>query len=587
MTGKLRVADDLSLPAEAVTQTFCFLAKRGAGKTYTASVLAEEMLKAELPICVIDPTGVWWGLRASADGKADGLPIIVMGGEHGDVPLEVTAGELIARFIIEENVSVVLDLQMMRKGEQIRFMTPFAETLYHLNRSPRHIFWDECDAHIPQKPMKDQLRLLGASEDIVRRGRAKGLGVSLISQRAAVINKDVLTQTEVLVALRTVGPQDIAAVRAWVEQHDVHDQADEMLASLPSLPIGESWWWSPGWLNLFKRVHVRARETFNSSRTPKVGEHVKPPKRLAPVDLAALTARMAATIERAKADDPNALRARIAELEKAVIYAKAKPDPMRVERAREAWEKESARAVVAEQRRWVKFEATMRDAMRRVTDLLARAHTVLRELDEAPTPDSLMPVSETIATIRDQIKHVPAARGARDEAAMASWQTKHRNGDVGTTLGKGERAILSLLAEQGAPVTREHLTVATGYKRSSRDTYLQRLRAAGLVDTQGDGFVLTEDGVAAIAPHAVTLPRGPALLAHYLETLSTGEAETLGIIAEAHPGPVERDVISERTGYQRSSRDTYLQRLRARRLIDTAGRGAVRLSDSLAAEIER
>jgi uncharacterized protein len=72
----LRLSNDFALPAEAVTETFAILAKRGVGKTYTASVLVEELLKAALRTVVVDPVGVWWGLRASADGKRPGLPIV-------------------------------------------------------------------------------------------------------------------------------------------------------------------------------------------------------------------------------------------------------------------------------------------------------------------------------------------------------------------------------------------------------------------------------------------------------------------------------------------------------------------------------
>jgi DNA-binding Lrp family transcriptional regulator len=74
----LRISEDLSLPAEAVTETFAILANRGVGKTYTASVLVEELLKAGLQVAVSDPGGVWWGLRASADGTVPGLPIVVV-----------------------------------------------------------------------------------------------------------------------------------------------------------------------------------------------------------------------------------------------------------------------------------------------------------------------------------------------------------------------------------------------------------------------------------------------------------------------------------------------------------------------------
>src|SRR5919204_489685 len=91
----LKIARGLRLPVEAITQTFAILAKRGVGKTYTAAVLTEELLKAGLPVAVVDPVGAWWGLRSSADGKRPGLPVVIFGGERGDVPLEETAVEVL------------------------------------------------------------------------------------------------------------------------------------------------------------------------------------------------------------------------------------------------------------------------------------------------------------------------------------------------------------------------------------------------------------------------------------------------------------------------------------------------------------
>src|SRR3954469_25071936 len=102
---KLKKSEDLSLPLDFVTQTQAILAKRGVGKSYTASVEAEELLKARQQIVVVDPTGAWWGLRSSADGKGEGFPIVVLGGEHGDVPLEQHAGEVLAAAIVERRFS--------------------------------------------------------------------------------------------------------------------------------------------------------------------------------------------------------------------------------------------------------------------------------------------------------------------------------------------------------------------------------------------------------------------------------------------------------------------------------------------------
>lgn len=131
---KLQISDNLSLPLEFITSTQAILAKRRVGKSYTASVQAEEMLKAKQQIVCVDPTGAWWGLKASADGKGAGFPIAIFGGEHGDVPLEENAGEVIASAIVAERFSAILDLSLFRKGQLNRFMGAFIETLYRLNR---------------------------------------------------------------------------------------------------------------------------------------------------------------------------------------------------------------------------------------------------------------------------------------------------------------------------------------------------------------------------------------------------------------------------------------------------------------------
>ena len=64
------------------------------------------------------------------------------------------------------------------------------------------------------------------------------------------------------------------------------------------------------------RVEIRRSRTFDSSATPKVGEVRRQPARMAEVDLTALGEQIAATAEKAKADDPKTLRAEIAQLKK-------------------------------------------------------------------------------------------------------------------------------------------------------------------------------------------------------------------------------------------------------------------------------
>jgi hypothetical protein len=303
--SRLHLAAGLELPAQAVTQTFAILGKRGSGKTNTAVVMAEQMLTQLYPVVIVDPLDVWWGLRSTRDGKRAGLPITILGGDHADLPLESTAGAVVADFVVDSGAAIILSLRHFSNNEQRRFVTDFCERLFHRkgpqeHRQPLHLILDEADEFAPQKIMAGQERMFGAIDRIVRRGRASGLGVTLISQRAAVVNKDVLTQAEVLICHQTISPQDRKALDAWVEAHDAHNQRGAFMESLASLALGEAWVWSPGWLDLFKRVRIDQRATFDSSATPEIGQQVATPRTLAPVDLHQLEQQMASTIERAK-----------------------------------------------------------------------------------------------------------------------------------------------------------------------------------------------------------------------------------------------------------------------------------------------
>jgi hypothetical protein len=314
---QLHISESFSLPLDFITQTQAILAIKRVGKSYTASVQAEELLKAGQQIVAIDVTGAWWGLRSNAAGNGPGFPILIAGGDHADIPLEVNAGEVMASAIVAERFSAILDLSLFRKGEAQRFLADFFETLYRKNRDAMHLFMDEADFYAPQKPFGEEARVLGAVNDIVRRGGIRGIGSTMITQRPAVLNKDILTMCGILTALRISHPKDLDAVMEWVRVHASPAQAQEMLASLPSLPIGTAWVWASGWPTeegLLKRIKVRQRETFNSGATPKAGQVAQAPKVIAQVDIAKLGQQIAETAQRVKENDPKELKAAIATL---------------------------------------------------------------------------------------------------------------------------------------------------------------------------------------------------------------------------------------------------------------------------------
>lgn len=542
MSRKLQISPKLALPTEAVTQTFAILAKRGVGKTYTASVMTEELLGAGLQVIVADPIGVWWGLRSSADGKKAGLPIIVLGGDHADAPLEVGAGELVADLAVDERLSLVLDLSRFRKGEQTRFMTDFCERLYHRNREPLHLVLDEADAFAPQRPMKGAGRLLGAVEDLVRRGRARGLGVTLVTQRAAVLNKNVLTQIEVLVALRTISPQDRDAIDEWVKVHGEPGQREELMESLPSLPVGTAWFWSPGWLDLFQRVEVRARETFDSSATPKAGARRVEPRTMADVDLEQLRKRMQATLERAKAEDPKELRRRVAQLERDLRKAQeASPEPQ-VEHveipilANGVVDRlEAAVTAIADAGKQLgDASSEIREELQRITSPASSPRTSARPPSASP-PSRKPPAPPTT--------HRPGAPAADGERSVTPAQQRILNA----------LASLELIGVTQPSKTQLALFAQASPKSSGYTNNLGALRTAGFIDYPTPGAAaLTVDG-RAIADSSSAPRSQDELLAFVQRLVGPARARIVDALVDAYPDSLPKELLADRAGASATS----------------------------------
>jgi hypothetical protein len=68
--------------------------------------------------------------------------------------------------------------------------------------------------------------------------------------------------------------------------------------------------------------------------------------------------------------------------------------------------------------------------------------------------------------------------------------------------------------------------VLTGYKRSSRDAYIQRLKDRGYVITNGNLVSSTEAGETAL-PMITTLPTGEELQRYWMENLPEGKEKSL------------------------------------------------------------
>ena len=573
---QLQLAPGLSVPAAIAARTVFLAGTKGSGKTHNAGVLAEEMLAAGMHLVVLDPMGVWWGLRHDAGGGPGGHPVYILGGEHGDAPLPPTSGEVVAEFVVGRGQSVILDMSGFgSNADQDRFVTAFAAKLFRLKaaeKSALHLIMDEADQFMPQQPQSGtEIPLLGATKTIVTKGRSRGLSMTMITQRPQSIAKAAIEEADVVLCHRMQGVNAVKAMRAWTDLYATKEQAAEFFDTLPRLADGECWVWSPQFLKRFERHQFRRKTTFDSSRTPDPGEVARRPKAAAAVDLGKLTADMAATAEAARANDPAELRRRLAAAEERADWAAAArsapaaaPEVKVIERP------------VLKEGQLARAEALVQTTFDRIEKNRAKEDVLVAKLAEAMRP---------LAAARQQAEQwrspTPSAPSAPASAAAAPVDGGPGSPDVGKG---GLRRILIALAQRPAGLTVGQIGVRAGLssKSGTFDTYMSRARKAGWVRDEAERKHITDAGRAALGSY-VPLPTGRALLDHWVKEFGkSGAGRILTAVAAAHPRPLSNEEIGTAAGVSPNSStfDTYMSRLRTLELIQ-GGRGATTASPDL------
>lgn len=318
------------IPNAALDDRLAFVGTSGSGKTYAASSSVERLLGRHARCVIVDPLGVWWGLRLDNDGKAASpFNVVIFGGAHGDLPLTEHAGALIGETVATMAESCIVDLSgLATKSAERRFMLAFLDAIYRKTdpgrTDPYHIVFDEADLWAPQKTSEPMLQ--SRMEEIVRRGRVRGFIPWLITQRPAVLSKDVLSQADGLIALKLTSSQDRDAIGAWIEGQADKTEGKAILASLPAMQQGQGVVWIPA-RAVLNTVQFPLKATFDSSRTPKRGEK-KRSADLRPLDLGALKDKLATIEAETKANDPRALKAEVARLKAELAKKPAPTDEM-------------------------------------------------------------------------------------------------------------------------------------------------------------------------------------------------------------------------------------------------------------------
>ena len=549
------------IPDAALDDRLFFGGTAGSGKTYNAGSRVERLLARKSRVVIPDPLGVWWGLRLQADGKrASDFDVVIFGGPHGDLPLTEHAGALIGETVAGMKESCILDLsQLGTKAAERRFMLSFLSALYRKTTGePLHVIFDEADMWAPQRLLDkdgDAAKLLGMMETICRRGRVKGFIPWLISQRPAVVSKDVLSQADGIVAFKLTSSQDRDAIGAWVEGQADKQQWRDIWASLPTLERGTGVVWLPA-RGVLETVAFPEKLTFDSSRTPKRGEKLARTADLKPIDLGAVKERLATVETEARANDPKALKAEVAKLQRE-LAAKV-PVAAGAEAIRKAEERgfergrEEGHAIG-----WHKACQLFSDRVEKVGLAIDALRSEVIAADKPPVLARAQP-----RQCEPVLQRPAPPTGARSNPeqrildAIRWWN------------------VMGIAAPSHAQVA---FIAGYSHKSGTWATYLSRLRSDGLIEGRGD-LVLTPS---ATANDPAAPPNGEALRSIVLSKIDGPLQRILAPILAAYPRGLSHEAAGEAAGYSHTSGTwaTYLSRLRTLDLID--GRGELKAQDWL------
>lgn len=353
-----------------------------------------------------------------------------------------------------------------------------------------------------------------------------------------------------LIALNISHPKDIKPVEEWVRVHADDKAATQMIVDLPTLPKGVGWIWSPSWLEIFRKVKIRRRRTFDSGATPEVGRVRREPRQLARVDVAALSEEIGRLAEEVKANDPAVLKKRITELERQL---KGIPAPVadRYQEGRLFGAKQAIDALAS-------LPVQLQEYV--LNCLMSLTGSLLHNKPSLPGPKMLrMP------------KIAPNPVAAAKLASTASA--------VGTG---GLRRILVALSQRPG-LTNRQIGVRAGLssKSGTFTTYMGRARSAGWIRDEGDRRFLTGEGEIALGDYT-PLPCGVALFEYWCAELGSGGlTRILRALVKVYPAGMTGEELGAAADISHTSGTftTYMGRLRRLELIE--GKGTMRASAEL------
>jgi uncharacterized protein len=230
----------------------CAIGQSGSGKSFLAGVIAEELGKAGMPFCIIDTEGEYASLKNLFN-------VIIVGGDRKDIGLDVDFSRLF-EVSISNDLPVILDVSdSLDKKEAVYDALQALYLLESRIRKPYLLIIEEADKFAPQVVGKGT----NIIEEISVRGRKRGIGIFITTQRPANVSKNVLAQCSYGFIGKLTIENDLSAIRILFENRS-------RLTQITKLHTGE---FIPFGLDHEMQFRVKGRSVRHMGATPSIEQY--------------------------------------------------------------------------------------------------------------------------------------------------------------------------------------------------------------------------------------------------------------------------------------------------------------------------
>lgn len=547
--GKTDAGTDVTLDIDILrTSHLLVQGASGSGKSYTLRKIAEEAVQ-QIQTIIIDPEGEYHTLREK-------FPFVLVG-KGGEAPALIGTAGMLARRLLETGASTICDLYGLERDDRQEWLKLFITSLMNLPREmwrPLLIIVDETHLFAAERNQDKDCHSRAAMEDLCSRGRKRGIGIVLATQRITKVSNNCVSECQNYLIGRTFMPDDRERAAKAL---GISGKVDKNLFFDDLKVLNKGQFWGLGVAIAMERTRVAVDHTLTTHPKPGEAQEHRPPM---PDDVKAMLPQLAdlEEDEESSGSDDSAL------VEELRARLNTKEDMS-------AWMAGKLERSEAEVKQLREAVAAIANSVQEALGSLDHASDVVKALKEnrelavaiAPTsvlvevaarPFDFEDSGANIETIgaqcelerrQDVVQDVRPVQDVTNvtnvTSSVHSPNNGHNNGHV--TLSAGARKLFSAMHAYPKGLSRGQAKILCGYAERTLVNYISELRVAGLLVSEGGLLKIVPGKQHAIGGfRPMPVPRNTKeVLDVWNDKLTSGAHKLLKVLVAQRGAAVSRD----------------------------------------------